>query len=250
MAYRVDEIDKRILYQLGADARGTSAPMIAEEVSVTPATIRHRIRQLEEHGIIKGYHADVDYEAIDGKVTTQFTCTAPVDELSRLVSDVGTVPGVVHVRELMAGQMNLVATAIGSDTDDIARITQTLSNLGVTIEREDIVRDEQFQPYQPFDPENGTARTALTDFRSLSGGAELLEFTVSEDAEITGRSLEAANRAGLLPDDVLVVSIERGDRQITPNGDTSIEAGDVVSIFCRDSFPEELKHAFEADMVG
>lgn len=250
MTYRVDEIDKRILYHLAADARGTSAPMIAEEVDVTPATVRHRIRQLEEQGIIQGYHADIDYEAIDGKVTTQFTCTAPVEELSRLVSEAGTIPGVVNVRELMAGQRNLVVTAVGSDTDDVARITQTLSNLGLTIEREDIVRDEQFHPYQPFNPESGQSRTNLTDFQSLAGGAELLELTVSEDAKITGNTLAEANQEGLLPDDILVVSIERGDRQITPDGSTTIEAGDVVSLFSRESLPEDIKHSFEAEAVG
>lgn len=250
MSYRVDEIDRRILYHLRANARDTSAPMIAEEVDVTPATVRHRIRQLEDQSIIRGYHAQIDYEAIDGKVTTQFTCTAPVEDLSRLVSEVGAIPGVVNVRELMAGQRNLVVTAVGSDTDDVARITQTLSNLGLTIEGEDILRDERFLPYQPFNPEKGESRTILTDFQSLAGGAELLELTVSADAEIIGHTLAEANQEGLLPDDVLVVSIERGDRRITPGGGTTIEAGDVVSLFTRESVSEEFKHAFQAEPVG
>src|SRR6056297_1459226 len=103
MSYRIDEIDQRILYHLAADARNTSAPMIAEEVDVTPATVRHRITQLEDHGIIEGYHAAIDYEATNGKLTTQFTCTAPVSEREQLAADALTVSGVVHVRELMAG---------------------------------------------------------------------------------------------------------------------------------------------------
>jgi len=246
MSYRVDEIDRRILYHLAADARRTSAPMIAEEVDVTPATIRNRVRQLEDSGIIQGYHADIDYERIGGKITTQFTCTAPLSELSALVSEAATIPGVVNVRELMAGQENVVVTAVGEDTDDISRITQMLSDLGLVVEREDIVRNEQFHPYQPFNPENGRSHTALTDFQSLAGGAEVLEFTVSADAEITGLSLEEANRAGLLPDEVLVVGIERGDDRLTPKGETRIEAGDVVSIFCRESAPETIKRAFAA----
>jgi len=246
MSYRIDEIDERILYYLGRDARNTSAPMIAEQVDVTPATVRNRIQQLEANGIIRGYHAEIDYESTNGKVTTQFTCTAPVSERSSTANEALSTPGVVNVRELLAGQENLVITAVGADTDDINRIAQQLSGLGLTIDREDIVRNETTQPYQSFAPETDQPQSAITDFQSIVGGAEVVEFTVSETAEITGHTLEGANQAGLLPDEVLVVSIERGDHRITPSGDTRIEAGDVVSIFSPDSFPEHLIETFEA----
>ncbi len=246
MSYRVDEIDERILYYLGSDARNTSAPMIAEKVDVTPATIRNRIQQLEANGVIQGYHADIDYESTNGKVTTQFTCTAAVGDRSSIASEALSTHGVVNVRELLAGQENLIITAVGKDTDDINRIAQQLSALGAKIEREDILRNDTTQPYQSFAPDTDQPRSAITDFQSVVGGAEVVEFTVSETAEITGKTLEDANREGLLPDEVLVVSIERGDERITPNGDTRIEAGDVISIFSPDTFPEGLVETFES----
>ncbi|MDS0283578.1 Lrp/AsnC family transcriptional regulator [Haloarcula onubensis] len=245
MGYRIDEIDERILYYLGDDARNTSAPTIAEEVDVTPATIRNRIRQLERHGIVRGYHADIDFEAAEGRLTTQFTCTAPVGDRSALANEALATGGVVDVRELLAGQRNLVVTAVGEDTEDINRIAQQLSALGLTIERDDIVRDASRGPYEPFAPEGDEFHSAVTDFQDVVGGAEVVEFTVSADADIAGRTLEGANAAGVLPDDVLVVSIERGDHNITPNGSTRIEAGDVVSIFSPGTFPERLIQAFE-----
>lgn len=246
MSYRVDEIDQRILYHLVVDARNTSAPTIAEEVDVTPATIRNRIRQLEEHGVVRGYHAAVDYEATDGKVTTEFTCTAPVGRRSQVAGEAGAVSGVVGVRELLTGQRNLVVTAVGTDTDDVDRIAQQLSSLELTIEREAIVRDETVLPYEPFAPEDDRPRSAVRDFQSVVGGAEVVEFTVPADAAIAGRTLEAANRDGLLPDEVLVVSIERDGERITPVGDTVVEAGDVVSVFSPEAFPEDIVRAFEA----
>ncbi|WP_152041834.1 Lrp/AsnC family transcriptional regulator [Salinigranum salinum] len=247
MDYRIDEIDQLILFHLGVDARNTSAPTIAEEVDVTPATVRNRIRQLEEHGIIRGYHADIDYEAAGGKFTTQFTCTAPVSERSKIAADALTTHGVVEVRELLAGQENLIVTAVGEDTDDINRIAHQLSTLGVTIEREDIVQNESVRPYQSFAPENGTTRSAVTGFQSVVGGAEVVEFTASEDAEITGYTLDEADRTGLLPEGVLVISIERGDQRITPDGDTTIEPGDVVVLFSPDTFPTQLIEAFDTE---
>ncbi len=247
MPYRPDEIDRRILYYLGENARDTSAPMIAEEVDVTPATVRNRINRLEEHGVIRGYHADIDYENSDGKVTTQFTCTAPVSKRSALANEARSTPGVIHVRELLAGQENLVITAVGEETADINRIAQQLSAAGMTIEREDIVLDETFRPYHGFAPEEDRASSAVTDFQTVVGGGEVVEFTVSETADIAGLTLEAANHDGLLPDDVLVVGIERDGDQITPNGATQVKPGDLVSVFSPETFPERLVDAFDSE---
>jgi DNA-binding Lrp family transcriptional regulator len=247
MTYRPDEIDRRILYYLGMNARDTSAPMVAEEVDVTPATIRNRINRLEEHGIIRGYHADIDYEKSNGKVTTQFTCTAPVSKRSALANEALSTPGVIQVRELLAGQENLVITAVGEDTTDINRIAQQLSAAGVTIEREDIVLDETFQSYHEFAPEEERAPSGVTDFQTVVGGGEVVEFTVSETAAISGLTLKAANEEDLLPDEILVVGIERDGNHITPNGDTQIKPGDLVSVFSPETLPERLVNAFDSE---
>lgn len=50
MDYRVDKIDKRILYYLAQDARNTTAREIAEEVDVSPGTVGNRIEKLENSG--------------------------------------------------------------------------------------------------------------------------------------------------------------------------------------------------------
>lgn len=245
MGYRIDEIDKRILYHLVADARNTSGAMIAEKVDVTPATIRHRITQLEEHGVITGYHADIDYEQTDGQTTVEFTCTAAPADRQRLAQEVLQVSGVVEVRELIAGQQNLRITAVGSDNDDISRIARELSELGLTIETQAIVHDEVTQPYQPYAPDEGQQSASLTDFRSLAGGAEVVEFTVADTAPIAGQTLADANEAGILPDDVLVIGLERGETMLTPKGETTIQTGDVVTLFARESLPDQTLEAFE-----
>lgn len=246
MGYRIDEIDKRILYHLVADARNTSGAMIAEKVDVTPATIRNRIKQLEEHGVITGYHAEVDYERTDGQTTVEFTCTADPSERQRLAQEVLGVSGVVEVRELIAGRENLRVTAVGPDNDDVSRIARELSELGLAIESQAIVHDEVTQPYQPFAPEEGQGSASLTDFRSLAGGAEVVEFTVAETAPIAGHTLAEANDAGLLPDDILVIGLERGETMLAPGGESTIQAGDVVTLFARDALPDRTLEAFEA----
>lgn len=73
----------------------------------------------------------------------------------------------------------------------------------------------------------------MTDFMSLAGEAEVVEFTVSENADIAGLPIEEAVSEGLLTDEMLIVGIERDGDILTPKGETVIEIGDVVSLFSK-----------------
>lgn len=246
MAHRVDEIDKRILYYLALDARNTSTSDIAEEMEVTPATIRNRIDRLEEEGVLRGYLADIDYESIEGYVTYQFRCTAPIPDRSRLAQSAREVSGVVTVRELMAGSANLVVTVVGGDTAEINQIAGELADLGLEIEDESVIEDEYYTPYNPFGPENVPKGPSLTDFMSLAGDAEVVEFTVSEGAEIAGMTIEQAVEEDLLVEEMLVVGVERDGDMLTPRGETVIQTGDVVSLFSKTGLEKDALGVFGA----
>lgn len=60
---RLDEIDRRILELLQANARMSNAA-VAREVGLTPPATLERTRRLEDAGIIRGYHADLDPEPL------------------------------------------------------------------------------------------------------------------------------------------------------------------------------------------
>lgn len=244
MENRVDEIDKRILYYLAQDARNTSAPAIAEEMQVTPATIRNRIHQLEEQGILRGYPADIDYERIDGHVMYQFRCTAPIPDRDRFAKSTLEISGVVRVRELMTGHANLAITVVGSDTNDISRIASELSDLGLDIEDESVIEAEYHHPYHSFGPEDAPTGPSLTDFMNLAGGAEVIEFTVSDGAEIAGLTIKEAVEEELLADEMLVVGIERDGNILTPKGDADIQAGDIVSLFSKTPLEKDALEVF------
>lgn len=157
-------------------------------------TIRNRIQQLEEHGIITGYHASVDFERTGARLTNLFVCTAPVPERERLARTVLGIPGVIDVRELMSGRENLHITAVGTDTNDITRITRALAALNLEIEEEDLVQREHTQPYGPFGPGSVELGESVADFISLTGGAEVVELAVGESAPPPRGSDGARNR--------------------------------------------------------
>lgn len=247
MSRRLDEIDKRIIYALVQDARNTSAPMVAEEVDVSAGTIRNRIKQLEEDGVIAGYHAHIDFGRCEGRLTNLFICNTSVSDREKVAREVLKIPGVVNVRELRTGRGNLQIKAVGEDMNELTNLAEQISELGVDIEDEDLIQQEFFAPYQPFGPDSGGENSVMTDVMSLSGGAEVVDVTVDEDAPIVDTTLGEATDEGLLDDQLLIIAIERGDEILTPKGNTKIHAGDLVSVFSRDGVPETALRSFRSE---
>ena len=59
----LDDTDRRILAELVRDAR-IANNALAAEVGIAPSTCLGRVRALREAGVIRGYHADLDPDAI------------------------------------------------------------------------------------------------------------------------------------------------------------------------------------------
>lgn len=248
MTRRLDEIDKRILYYMMLDARNVPAPTIADEMNVSPGTIRNRLEKLEADGIISGFHATVDFERAGSYLTNVFLCTAEVPDRKKSAREVGNVPGVIDVRSLMAGRRNLHVTAVGEDMDDLNRIARAITELGIEIEEENLLEEQLSRPYEPFGPSDERRTQVIADFIDLRGGAELAEFTVAADAPLSDTTIEDASAAGLIGEDILVIAIERDDEILTPKGDTEIQADDVVTLFARHgSVERELQALTNAD---
>jgi len=146
---RLDDLDKYIIHCLQCDARKTSTSTIAEHADVSASTVRHRIRKLEDAGIIEGYHPSIDYEKAGFQLHTLIVCTAPIPERGNLAR-AREVEGVVAVREVMTGHDNIHVEVVGTDGDDLSRIGQELDALGLEIEDEDLIRDEYENPYEGF----------------------------------------------------------------------------------------------------
>ncbi|MFC5973367.1 winged helix-turn-helix transcriptional regulator [Halomarina salina] len=248
MGYRLDRIDKRILFHLAQDARNTTAREVAEEVDVSAGTIGNRIERLEESGILEGYHADINYEKADNLLTRIYICHAPNSDRERLAEEVLQIPGVINVRRAMIGRENLHVVAVGTDTRDIGRISRKLTDLGLEVEHEGLVEEEQFQPYSPYGPSDEHSHTGK-GFMTLAGDAELTDLRLLEDAPVVGMTIGEAAAADILSDDVLVVTIERGESMITPKGDVEFHESDIVSLLFRNGLSESVLEDFGGDVV-
>lgn len=250
MAYRLDEIDKRIIYYLMKDARDTSAPTIADEVNVSAGTIRNRISQLQENGIITGYHANIDFEQADGRLQNLFYCTTQAPMGEKLARQVLEIPGVINIRELTTGRGNIHVKAVGDGTADLSRIAYELTNCGLEIEKENLIQNERFHPYQEYGPDKPRDQVSLTDLISLSGKADIAEVAISPEAPVAHKTLQEIGEEGLIDDDILVIAIERDESVLTPKGNTRILPNDVVTVFSRNGISDQVSQSFTAGETG
>ncbi len=243
MEGKYDEIDRRILYRLTQNARDISAPEIAEEQGVSPATIRNRISKLEDDGVIRGYHAEISYEKIGNRLTNLFKCSSSVRDRSELARKAFQVKGVIHVREILTGKEDIHVKAVGKNTDDLTRISQELVDIGLVISDEDLIKREHFHPYHDFGPKEKDTESLL-DFRTILGPAEVATVKVVDNSAAANRTVEEISDSGSIKEDALLLSIEREGQTIVPKGNTTIKPGDIISIFSATGIGEAAINAF------
>lgn len=73
----MEEIDRRIVTLLARDGR-MSFTDLARETGLSVSAVHQRVRRLEKRGVIRGYAALIDYEAI-GLPLTAFVSIKPID---------------------------------------------------------------------------------------------------------------------------------------------------------------------------
>ncbi len=72
-----DAIDAAIVSEVARDARATLAHL-SDSVGLSVSAVQARVRRLEARGVISGYHASLDVEAI-GKPLAAFIEITPLD---------------------------------------------------------------------------------------------------------------------------------------------------------------------------
>jgi DNA-binding Lrp family transcriptional regulator len=69
MKYKLDAIDRKILEILQNNSNITNA-QLAQEIGLSPAPRLERVKKLENGGVLKSYHAVVDYASVGLGVST------------------------------------------------------------------------------------------------------------------------------------------------------------------------------------
>jgi DNA-binding Lrp family transcriptional regulator len=81
----IDDIDRRILALLAADARMPNNALAAE-IGVAPSTCLGRVRALRASGAIRGFHADIDPAALGRPLQAMIAVRLQAGARSRMVA--------------------------------------------------------------------------------------------------------------------------------------------------------------------
>jgi DNA-binding Lrp family transcriptional regulator len=112
----LDTIDRQLLSELQADGRVTNVEL-AQRVGLTPPPCLRRVRALEDAGVIRGYHADLDASKLNFAITVfaLVSLKSQAEEaLRQFESHMRTLP---EVREchMLNGEIDFILKIVSRD---------------------------------------------------------------------------------------------------------------------------------------
>jgi len=116
----IDEIDRQILNILQQNARTSNAD-IARQVGMAPSAVLERIRKLETRGVIRGYEARIDPEAL-GLSMLAFVFVRADDSIEERTGEaLAEIPEVQEVHHI-AGEDCYLAKVRTRDAKSLGRL--------------------------------------------------------------------------------------------------------------------------------
>lgn len=121
----LDSTDRQLLDALQHDARQTVAEL-AQRVSLSPSPCWRRVRQLEESGVIEGYHAHLSRHklgyGVTGFVHLQMDKHTP-DVMVAFEREVVALPQVLSCHNL-SGRYDYLIEAIAPDLESFSQLVR------------------------------------------------------------------------------------------------------------------------------
>jgi DNA-binding Lrp family transcriptional regulator len=152
---KLDPIDRMILAELQADGRMTNVEL-AKRVGISAPPCLRRVRALEDQGLIRGYHADVDARALGFEVQV----FAMVGLVSQAESDLSAFEAQCEswslVREchMLNGEVDFVLKCVAPDLSSFQTfLTEELTSAEnvASVKTSLVIRGAKDEPGVPFD---------------------------------------------------------------------------------------------------
>ena len=121
-----DRIDRQILAHLQQDGRMTNVEL-AERVGLTAPPCLRRVRALEEAGVIRGYHADLDPASLGFPITVFAMVSLRSQAEHDLAAFEAHVADIPEIREchMLNGEIDFILKIVASDLKSFQEILTT-----------------------------------------------------------------------------------------------------------------------------
>jgi Lrp/AsnC family leucine-responsive transcriptional regulator len=126
----IDEIDRKILTILQQNARISNAE-IARQIEMAPSAVLERIRRLESRGVIQGYEARINPEAVGlGLLAFVFVASSDMSAEMKTATVLAQIPEVQEVHHI-AGEDCFVLKVRVPDARSLGRLLrERISSIG------------------------------------------------------------------------------------------------------------------------
>ncbi|MDQ1482482.1 MAG: hypothetical protein QOF35_558 [Actinomycetota bacterium] len=128
----IDETDHRILEVLAVEARIPNNAL-AERVGIAPSTCLGRVRALMERGVIRGFYADINPDAVGYALQAIVAVRLQVDARDVMHTFAARLADIAEVRDVffIAGAHDFFVHMVAHDT---AQLRQFVMDLGASPE--------------------------------------------------------------------------------------------------------------------
>jgi Lrp/AsnC family transcriptional regulator, leucine-responsive regulatory protein len=126
----LDSIDWRILAELQADARISTAEL-GRRISLSPPAIVERIQKLLDHGVISGFHAHVDSSSVGLSITAMIRMSVVGDILPRLSILLQSLPEVMECYR-GTGSDSFIMKVCAESVEHLEHLIDRLTPFGMT----------------------------------------------------------------------------------------------------------------------
>ena len=123
---KLDSVDRKILHELQEDGRMTNVDLATRAGISAPPCLR-RVRALEESGVIRGYHADIDGESL-GYTVTIFAFVGLTSQAETDLQDFESMVAeweMVRECHMLMGETDFLLKIVAHDWDDFQRFLTT-----------------------------------------------------------------------------------------------------------------------------
>ena len=118
----LDETDRRILEVLAVQARIPNNAL-AEKIGIAPSTCLGRVRALVNSGVIRGFYADIDPEAVGHYLQAVIGVRLQADARKAMPTFAARLAGMGEVRNVffMAGDQDFLVHVVAKDTAELTK---------------------------------------------------------------------------------------------------------------------------------
>jgi Lrp/AsnC family leucine-responsive transcriptional regulator len=126
----MDVLDKKILNILQEDGR-ISIKKMSQQFFITAPAVSQRLRNLEESGYIKDYHAQLDFQKVDLQIKAYIQLSLEPQQKSDFYPYIETVPNILEC-DCITGPFSILLKVMFENTNALDSFITELQRYGRT----------------------------------------------------------------------------------------------------------------------